>query len=75
MTEEIPLICDTPPGAGCYVLTVPHAVSEMQIARIKEAFRKAYSGPHPSLLVLEPGMTLRPLAGLAQWPDAEHCAA
>lgn len=73
MTEEIPLICDAPPGS-VYVLTVPQPVDDQQLARLKAAFRAAYSGPQPGLLVLDAGMTLRPL-GAAAWPDAEHCAA
>ncbi len=76
MNDDVPLICDLPPGPQ-WVLTVPGPLNPEQVKQLRVAWDDAMRRPHAhaELIVLEEGMKLELFPGRYEWPDAEFCAA
>lgn len=76
MSDDVPLICDPPPGSR-WILTTPLAISPQQAEQLREAWDRGMRGPHfrEQIIILQMGMTIEELPGRYEWPDAEFCAA
>jgi hypothetical protein len=69
-SDDVPLICDIPPG-GFLLVTVDRPLSEEQAQMLRATIRH---GVLTGVLVLGPGIRVERIDH-RQWPDAEFCAA
>lgn len=72
MPDDVPLICDPPPG-GFYVIECDEKLTHEQVQHMREVAEYAINAG--KVLVLDRGIRIKRIAGRAEWPDAEFCAA
>ncbi len=74
MNNDVPLICDDPPGAR-YIITTDRHLTPQQINDLRARWEEAAKSAGVEAYVLGPGMDIKVLPGRYEWPDAEFCAA
>lgn len=70
MKDDVPLICDTPPG-GLLVITSDARLSRDTMERLR---MHVDEGLRTGVLILDSGFHIQQIPG-REWPDAEFCAA